>query len=132
MSAYKIIQCSFKDQKTLIDSLKNLGYEPVVYKEKHHLKGYQDDVREQLAEIIVPKQQISSVSNDLGFTYSVEQDEYVMICSHYDAHKGVADKVKQSYALTAIKSALKQNKFTINSEIIQKDATISLRAGKII
>ena len=37
-----------------------------------------------------------------------------MICSDYDKHKGVADKVKQSYAVTAIKIALKKNKFSIN------------------
>jgi hypothetical protein len=132
MSAYKVISCSFKDQNTLLDCLKNLGYEPVVYKEKHNLKGYQNDLRDQKAEIIVPKNQISNSSNDLGFSYDDKTEEYVMLCSDFDAHKGVADRVKQSYALTAIKSALKKNKFTINSEVVGKDKTITISAGKII
>jgi len=132
MSAYKTIKCSFKDKNTLIESLKNLGYEPVVYKEKHNLQGYQNDTREQKAEIIVPKNQISVASNDLGFSYDEETSEYLMLCSDYDSHKGVADKVTQSYALTAIKFALKKNKFTINSEIKNKEQVITITAGKII
>ena len=131
MSAYKSISCSFKDQKTLVECLKNIGYNPVVYKEKHNLRGYIDDVREQKAEIIVPKSEISMASNDLGFAFDESKSEYVMLCSDYDIHRGVADKVKQSYALVAIKSALKKNKFNITLETT-KNKTITINAGKII
>jgi Protein of unknown function (DUF1257) len=130
MSAYKFIKCSFKDKNTLLESLENLGFNPVVYTEKHHLMGYQNDSREEKAEIIVPKSQISHVSNDLGFSYDEESKEYLMICSDYDKHKGLADKIKQSYAVTAIKIALKKNKFSIQSETKNKSITIS--ASKII
>lgn len=131
MSAYKTIQCSFKDKKTLLESLISLGYSPVEYAEKHHLTGYQNDARQEKAEIIVPKSQISRVSNDLGFSYNENTKEYIMICSDYDLHKGVGDKVKQSYAITAIKSALKKNKFNISTED-NKDKTITIHASKII
>jgi hypothetical protein len=130
MSAYKTIKCSFKDKKTLLESLNNLGFNPVEYSEKHSLSGYRNDLRQEKAEIIVPKSQISSVSNDLGFTYDEENKEYLMICSDYDSHKGLADKVKQSYAVTAIKNALKKNKFSIKSEI--KNKSITINASKII
>jgi hypothetical protein len=130
MSAYKSLSCSFKDFDTLIDALKELQYEPVVYKEKQNLRGYTNDLREDKAEIIVPKNQISLASNDLGFSYDENTNEYNMICSEYDLHKGVGDKVKQSYALIAIKSALKKHKFTINAEV--KDMIITIHAGKII
>jgi hypothetical protein len=132
MSAYKKIDCSFKDYTTLIDCLKHLGYDPIVYKEKHNLSGWQNDIREEKAEIIVPKNQISRISNDLGFVYDEEKKEYTMICSDFDSHKGVADKVKQAYALIAIKSALKNHKFSINAETKGKDKTITINAGKII
>jgi len=131
MSAYKSISCSFKDQKTLVECLKNIGYNPVVYKEKHNLRGYIDDIREQKAEIIVPKSDISMASNDLGFAFNEDTSEYEMLCSDYDIHRGVADKVKQSYALVAIKSALKKNKFNITLETT-KNKTITINAGKII
>jgi hypothetical protein len=132
MSAYKTIQCSFKDKNILLDCLKELGYEPVVYKEKSKLSGYRGDQREQTAEIIVPRTQISPVSNDLGFTFDEEKNEYLMLCSEYDSHKGLEDKVKQSYAVTAIKLALSKNKFSVKTETKAKDKTITITAGKII
>lgn len=130
MSAYKFIKCAFKDKNTLLESLNALGYNPVEYSEKHALMGYKGDIREEKGEIIVPKNQISYASNDLGFSYDEENKEYLMICSDYDKHKGLADKVKQSYAVTAIKNALKKNKFSIQSEI--KNKSITINASKII
>ena len=132
MSAYKTIECSFKDQNILIESLKELGWEPVIYKEKRNLTGFMSDAREQQAEIIVPRLQISSLSNDLGFTFCDDKKQYLMICSDYDNHKGVADRVKQSYAVTAIKQALTKNKFSIKTEAKDKNNIITITAGKII
>jgi hypothetical protein len=132
MSAYKTIECSFKDHNILIQSLKDIGWEPVVYKEKKNLTGYMNDEREQQAEIIVPRSQISNASNDLGFTFCNDKKQYLMICSDYDNHKGVADKVKQSYAVTAIKQALSKNKFSIKSELKNDNKIITITAGKII
>lgn len=131
MSAYKTINCSFKDKMTLLSSLKNLGFNPVEYKEKHNLKGYQNDTRNEKAEIIIPRIQISNSSNDLGFSWNSEKKEWEMICSDYDSHLGVSDKVKQSYAVCAIKAALKKNKFTINEEE-KSDKSITITANKII
>jgi Protein of unknown function (DUF1257) len=130
MSAYKTIKCSFKDKKTLLESLKSLGYKPVEYEEKHNLRGYQNDTREEKAEIIVPKEQILRASNDLGFSYDEKEKEFIMLCSDFDNHQGVSDKVRQSYAVTAIKNALKKNKFSINTE--EKNKTITISASKII
>lgn len=130
MSAYKKITCSFKNKNILVECLKNIDYAPVVYEEKHNLYGYRNDVREETAEIIVPKNQISKASNDLGFTYDEEKDEYHMICSDYDLSRGIGDKVKQSYAITALKSALKKHKFNISSEI--KNKIVTINANKII
>lgn len=132
MSAYKILTCSFKDKQTLLDSLKTLGFNPIEYKEKRNLQGYKNDLRQEKAEIIVPKNQISYASNDLGFMYDESNKEYLMICSEYDSHRGLEDKVKQSYALTAIKAALKKNKFLINSEDKHEDKKIIINASKVV
>ena len=131
MSAYKTINCSFKDKKTLLDCLKALNFNPIEYEHKYRLQGYMNDLREQEAEIIVAKQQISHASNDLGFTYSDKDKEYLMICSDYDLHRGLGDKIKQSYAITAIKSALKKNKFSVKEEITENNK-VKISAGKII
>ena len=132
MSAYKTIQCSFKDQEILLECLKDIGYNPVVYKEKTNLTGYKGDARSQTAEIIVPRSQISAVSNDLGFAFDEEKSEYVMLCSDYDSHRGLSDKVKQAYAIVAIRKALSKNKFSITAETKDKNKTITITAGKII
>lgn len=130
MSAYKTITCSFKNKNILIEALKSLDYQPEVHEEKHNLTGYQSDTREEQAEIIVPKSQISHSSNDLGFTYDHGLGEYIMVCSEYDLKKGIGDRVKQSYAVTAIKSALKKNRFNVAQEVKNKNIVIS--ANKII
>lgn len=132
MSAYKSLTCSFKDKDALIASLKELGYKPTVNETKQNLRGYRNDIREQTAEIIVPRNQISSASNDLGFSYDEAKKEYIMICSEYDLHQGVGDKIKQSYAITAVKLALKKNRFTVKSEVHEKNGNVILTAGKII
>lgn len=132
MSAYKTIQCSFRDKNILLDCLKEIGYQPVVYKEKTKLIGYRGDARDQCAEIIVPRSQISPMSNDLGFAYDEEKNEYIMLCSEYDSYEGLEDKVKQSYAVTAIKVALSKNKFSIKTETKEQNKTITITAGKII
>jgi len=130
MSAYKTIQCSLKDKNILIESLKNIGWEPVCYKASKPLQGFEGDSRPQRAEIVVPKSQISTSSNDLGFSYDSQNKEYLMLCSLYDLHTGVGDKVQQSYATTAIKKALEKNKFNIKTET--KDKKIIIKAEKII
>jgi predicted sugar kinase len=131
MSAYKKINCSFKDQKTLIQALNHLGFEPVIHSERQNLKGFENTYRQEQAEIIVPRAQISRASNDLGFSFEEKNKEYIMICSEYDLHLGLGDKVKQSYALTAIKAALQKNKFTIKEET-NENKKIKIVAGKII
>lgn len=132
MSAYKTLTCSFRDKDTLVNALKELGYNPSVNDSKKNLRGFKNDIREQTAEIIVPKNQISPLSNDLGFSFDEEKQEYVMLCSEYDLHKGLGDKIRQSYAITAVKIALKKNKFTVKSEVKEKSGKVILTAGKII
>lgn len=130
MSAYKTIQCSLKDKNILIESLKNIGWEPVCYKASRPLHGFEGDTRPQKAEIVVPKCQISASSNDLGFSYDGQNKEYLMLCSLYDLHSGVGDKVQQSYATTAIKKALEKNKFNLKVE--STNEKIIIKAEKII
>lgn len=131
MSAYKKITCSFKDKDILMECLKELNYKPAVYEEKKPLHGWLGDSREECAEIIIPKNQISHISNDIGFSYDEEKKEYTMICSEFDLLHGYGDKITQLYAVTAIKSALKKNKFNITTESKNK-TSIVINANKII
>lgn len=67
MSEYHQVEVVFKDQDVLVQSLKDMGYQPQVHKEAKNLYGYQGDKRKQKAHIILPRAQVGGASNDVGF-----------------------------------------------------------------
>lgn len=123
MSAYKLIKCSIKDKDLLLKALQELGFKPEVFETSQFLRGYRGDTREQSAEIIVPKEQINKLytkaSNDLGFLWNAETEQYDMICSEYDEKLNVANKIKQAYAKCVIEEALEKQYFSVESNIEQ-------------
>lgn len=119
MSAYKIIKCTIKDLDSLIKALKTLGFSPTIHEETQSLRGFLNDSREQKAEIIVPKEQINKLftkaSNDLGFTFNEETNQYDMICSEYDEKMNIPGRIKQAYAKAVIEEALESQYFSVDS-----------------
>ena len=142
MSAYKKIKCELVNKNILIQSLKALGFSPIINKEAIKLTGYQGDKREEIAEIIVPREQLNKsftgASNDLGFKLNEETHIYDMICSDYDVANKIPQRIKQMYAKTAIENALESRKFNIQhvtpNAILQKRSRhkVELKATKII
>lgn len=84
MSHYTTVRLKFTDKQALISSLEALEYKPVVLDQPEHLYGYQGDIRPETAEIIVPRHQISSGSNDLGFKFNPQTNAWDMIISNFD------------------------------------------------
>jgi len=123
MSAYKLIKCSIKDKDLLLQALKDLGFEPKSFDIPQFLRGYQNDNRDQIADIIVPKEQINKLytkaSNDLGFKWNEELQQFDMICSEYDERLNIANFVKQAYAKVVIEEALEKQYFNVESNIDQ-------------
>jgi hypothetical protein len=119
MSAYKTIKCAFKDIDFLIKALEDLGFKPNINKEAQNLRGYMNDTREQKAEIIVPKEQLNKnftkASNDLGFVWNEETEQYDMICSEYDEKLKLPGRIKQAYAKAVIEEALESQYFSVES-----------------
>lgn len=67
MSHFSNIAVKFKDKPCLVEALQRFGFYPSIHDKPVHLYGYRGDKREQTAHIVVPRNQISSLSNDLGF-----------------------------------------------------------------
>jgi hypothetical protein len=88
MSHFSQIAVKFKDQSCLVEALQRFGFYPQIHKQPVNLHGYQGDKREQTAQIIVPRNQISSLSNDLGFYWN--GTEYECLISEYDQGAGMA------------------------------------------
>ena len=119
MSAYKLIKCCIKDLDSLKKALSDLGFVPQVFDEPKKLRGYLNDERDQMAEIIIPKEQLNKLftkaSNDLGFVFNEDTGQYDMICSEYDEKLNIPGRIKQAYAKTVIEEALESQYFSVES-----------------
>ena len=88
MSHFSKIAIKFKNRECLVAALQIMGFEPQIQETPVHLYGYQGDRREQLAHLVVPRQQIGYDSNDLGFYWN--GTEYECLISEYDQTYGNA------------------------------------------
>lgn len=94
MSAYTQVKCSFRDPEALVEGLRELGYKPNVFSIPVQLEDYRGKLRTQRAEIIIPRVQLSGLSNDVGFARQAD-GTYVAIISEYDQTVFTLDKLEQ-------------------------------------
>ena len=141
MSAYKKINCNIVDKNCLLKALEVLGFTPAEFELPVNLKGYKNDTREEVANIIVSKEQLNSftgASNDLGFLWNEEEKKYEMICSEYDTKLKIDERVIQAYAKVVLEEALEKQGFKIKVNIAdtdlqtKKQIPIQIVARKII
>lgn len=100
MSAYAEVKTEFTDGELLIKALEAQGFKPLncIGKVKN-LVGYHGDTRADTADIIIPRAQIGSSSNDVGFKRDAT-GKYQAIISDYDStrfNKSWLNKVNVSY-----------------------------------
>jgi hypothetical protein len=72
----------FKDRRLLLIALAALGYSEVEEGEALPLYGYQGNRRPETAEIVVRRQHVGRLSNDIGFVRT--PDGYVPLVSDFD------------------------------------------------
>ena len=131
MSEYHQVEVDFQDEECLVEAIKelNANYKPEIHKEAVNLFGYHGDRRQEKAHIVIPRKQISSASNDVGFLKNAKGG-YEMIVSAYD--KGIftpaqINKLKQLYAKNTIVKHTKKSKHKIRSQEVQADGSIKIR-----
>lgn len=90
MSKYLELQTKIREEKYLVEALRELGYEPEVCREGRALIGYVGDERPERAQIIIRRSQLDSASNDIGFARD-ESGVYRAIISDYDREIGFND-----------------------------------------
>jgi Protein of unknown function (DUF1257) len=87
MSKYLIFtDVVFKDRRLLVAALAELGYLEIEEGKGLPLYGYHGDQRPETAEIVIRRQHVGSLSNDIGFTNTAQG--YVPVVSEYD-HRAV-------------------------------------------
>jgi len=83
VSKYVELRTSVTDERYLVEALQDLGYQPEVCREGRSLVGYRGDERDEQAQIIIPRRQLDSASNDIGFARD-KSGVYQAIISEYD------------------------------------------------
>ena len=88
MSHFSEFHIKMNDEKSLIAALESMGFKGKieVYQTLQPLYGFQGDVREQKAHIIIRKKYVGPSSNDIGFERMADGTYRVWI-SDYDKGK---------------------------------------------
>jgi hypothetical protein len=86
MSAYREQKTSINDAQCLMTALQAKGFKPVRHTAAVQLEGYHGDRRQQTAEIVIPRAQVGSASNDIGFKLQANGN-YTAIISAFDSTK---------------------------------------------
>lgn len=130
MSKFVSVKLAFKDKDVLKATLKELGYGEIEeYEEAQQLCGYEGSLREDKANIIIRRQHIGRVSNDLGFVKTA--NGYDMVISEYDrsAHgKVFLEQLPQQYGVNKTRKTLKHMGCTVTSQKTNAKGQIKIRA----
>lgn len=128
MSEYHQCSINLTDDQCIIEALIEMGYQPKVNNIAQNLYGYHGDKREQKAHIIIPRSQITSASNDIGFEKVGKN--YIIHVSQYDEQiKSFSiEKLKQLYGKHKVKKFVKSKpgKYSIKKQKVEKDGTIKI------
>ena len=133
MSEFHTVEClEINDKKCLVETLVSMGYQPEIYEEAKKLFGYQGDKRQQKAHVIIPRKQISSASNDIGFE---EQDKgFLMHISEFDQSRNDFNQnnFKKLYnEKKIIKELVTKKGFTLKSRKVENDGSVRIKLSKI-
>jgi hypothetical protein len=127
MSHFTSIKTQIKNQDALVKALADIGFENLeVHETAQFLYGYQGDVREQTAEVIIRRQYIGAGSNDIGFKQQPD-GQFEAIISEYDRHKYSQDWLNgltQRYGYHALMATAPAQGFSVEEEETLEDGTI--------
>jgi hypothetical protein len=124
VSKFVQLSTTLTDERYLVEALRELGYEPEVCREGKQLFGYLGDERAERAQIIIPRTQLDSASNDIGFARD-GSSVYQALISEYDRGIGFDDawlgrlaqvyKERQTMAVAKAKGYVFKGREVINT-----------------
>ncbi|MFB2917091.1 DUF1257 domain-containing protein [Aerosakkonema funiforme] len=135
MSHFTAIKTELRDVNALVMALEDLGFKDKVevYAEAQRLYGFQGDLREETAEVVIRRQHLGAASNDIGFK---KQDDgtYEAVISSYDrAYKYSQqwlNKLTQRYGYHMLMATVPEQGFTIEEEETLEDGTIRVLVAR--
>lgn len=121
MSHFTTVSTKITDRDFLLLALDDLGFPTTKVKVTERpvaLEGFLGDRRQQHAEVIIPKEQVGRLSNDIGFERS-EDGTYRVWISEFDRRRyGDAwlDRLNSRYAYHATVATMTQQGFAVAQE----------------
>lgn len=92
------------------------------------LSGYQGDARSQKAHIVIPRGQISSASNDIGFLRE-EDGTYTVHVSEYDQSrwKKVFPEIVKHYTTDVVQNIVQNGPYQWDSQTTDANGVTTIR-----
>lgn len=133
MSHFTSIQTQIKDADSLVKALADVGFQQVeMHSTAQPLYGYEGDRRADTAEVIIRRQQIGRLSNDIGFKRQSD-GTFQAIISDYDRRRHSQDwlnQVTQRYGYHHLMATAPAEGFAIEQEDVLADGTIRVVVGR--
>jgi hypothetical protein len=129
MSHYTKLATKLTDPDALCQALADVGYAQVErHAEPVPLYGFQGDQRADQAHIIVRRQYISRMANDIGFLREAD-GTYTAIISEFDKRRhdeAWANKLAQRYALNVVVTNLTAQGYELAQTIEESNGSLRL------
>ena len=122
MSHFVECQTEFRDPQSLVAALVECGFEaPLIEVHQHAvpLYGYQGDLRQQKARIVVRRQHVGQAANDVGWERQADGTYRAWISEFDRRHRfneAMCNRVKQEYAYQVIARQQRARGRTVSRE----------------
>lgn len=124
MSHYTRMRTVIREEEFLVRALHEMGYAQVErHSQAQHLFGYQGDQRPECAEVIIRRQYVGRLANDVGFRRN-QAGEYEAIISEYDRGAHCKDtwmqELNRRYAYHVVKEQMREE-----NRILEEEQTLA-------
>lgn len=133
MSSFRTISTNLKDTKCLEKALKEKGFNPEVHDTPQNLYGFQNDKRNDTAEVIIRRKEVGSVSNDIGFKKQPD-GTYKAIISSYDSiryNTKWLNDLTTKYNIQQVKQRAAKEGYEVSGTSTTSDGTIVYKYRQI-
>jgi hypothetical protein len=123
MSKYSVNQTVLREEKYLVEALKEMGYEVEVHPEGLNLNSYYSEQEAKTANIIIRRQHLRGACGDIGFTRQPD-GQFAMVKDELDEYRGYGTKwvgrVQQLYKEKQTLAMAKAKGYTLKCrEVVQ-------------
>jgi hypothetical protein len=123
MSKYSVNQTVLREEKYLMEALKEMGYEVEVHPEGANLNSYYSEQEAKLANVIIRRQYLQGAYGDIGFARQ-PNTQFAVVQDELDQYHGYGTKwigrVQQIYKEKQTLAMAKAKGYTLKGrEVVQ-------------